>query len=257
LPSINLIYSPAERSRLRFSVSQTVARPSFKEKSIAQIQDRISNRTFLGNIALQQSTIGNVDLRFEKYFEKADQFTAAVFYKKFNDPIQLVVFDSISPNNFQPKNTDDTNVYGFEMEVSKNLSFISSSLNNFSFSSNFSVVKSEMPLIGLAPFMINGNLGYANEIFEANIIYNVQGKRLSVVGAGRIEDVYELPFQSLNLRLNRKFGKEKRNNLSFTVDNILGSQRKRTYDTRDNSLQIFDNFQPGTSFGLSYGYTIK
>ena len=52
MPFIRLLRnSDAEKTmNLRGSFSRTLARPTFKEKSIAQIEDRITGRTFIGNI---------------------------------------------------------------------------------------------------------------------------------------------------------------------------------------------------------------
>jgi TonB-dependent receptor len=49
-PSVNLIYSFTEEQKLRASYSRTIARPSFKELSFAQILDPITNRTFNGSL---------------------------------------------------------------------------------------------------------------------------------------------------------------------------------------------------------------
>ena len=258
LPSVNLVYEVADRSNIRLSFNKTVARPTFKENSIAQIQDRISNRTFLGNIGLKQSNINNIDLRFEKFFMGGELFSASIFFKQFFDPIQLVVYDSIAPNNFQPKNLDDTNVYGFEVETSKRLSFISASLSNFMVGANFTMVRSQNPLIGLSPFIVNINASFANESgWETNLTYNVQGKRLSVVGIARIEDVYENQFHSMNARVSKAFGIAKKYNVSLTIDNILKSKRLRLYDTKNGENLVFDRFEPGRTFTVSFGYSLK
>ena len=49
-PSLNFIYSLKENQNLRFAYSLTTARPSFKEASIAEIYDPLSNLFFIGNI---------------------------------------------------------------------------------------------------------------------------------------------------------------------------------------------------------------
>ena len=54
-----------ENSNLRLSYSKTTARPSFKEVSIAEIYDPLSNMTFNGNIELKPSYIDNIDIRYE------------------------------------------------------------------------------------------------------------------------------------------------------------------------------------------------
>ena len=69
-PSANLIYSLSKDQNLRLSASKTIARPSFKELSYAQILDPLTNRIFNGS--LLHTVIGmeikgnkNSKLRFE------------------------------------------------------------------------------------------------------------------------------------------------------------------------------------------------
>src|SRR5690606_20795107 len=49
-PTANLIYSLTEDQNLRLGYSRTIARPSFKELSFAQILDPITNRIFNGSL---------------------------------------------------------------------------------------------------------------------------------------------------------------------------------------------------------------
>src|SRR5690606_4505209 len=160
--------------------------------SIAQIQDNITGRTFLGNIDLIPTRVNNFDIRLEKFLFGGQLFSASVFFKQFYDPIQLVVFSEATPSNFQPQNLEDTNVYGFELEANKNLSFISEAISRLSVTSNFTMVRSDIPLIGLSPSIFNAGIAFVDPDngIDATLVYNVQGRRLSIVGIGRIEDVY-------------------------------------------------------------------
>ena len=63
-PTVNLIYQLNENSNLRTSATRTTARPSFKEASIAQIFDPLSNMTFVGNINIRPTYIQNYDIRY-------------------------------------------------------------------------------------------------------------------------------------------------------------------------------------------------
>ena len=68
-PTASLIYSVNENSNIRFGAFRTVARPSFKEKSAAQIEDVLTGITFIGNLDLTNTTISNLDFRYEYFFE--------------------------------------------------------------------------------------------------------------------------------------------------------------------------------------------
>ena len=121
ISNISLRYSLKENSNLRLSYSKTTARPSFKEVSIAEIYDPLSNMTFNGNINLKPSYIDNLDLRYELFGEDNELFAISGFYKSFKDPIELTYYEA-STENFQPKNLGNAKVYGLELELRKQIS---------------------------------------------------------------------------------------------------------------------------------------
>lgn len=259
LPSFSAVYEFMPKTNLRASFNRTLARPTFKENSIAQIQDRITDRTFLGNIGLKQTDINNYDLRIEKYLNGGELISVSAFYKQFYNPIQLTVFDAANPTNFIPRNFADTDVYGVELEVNKKLGFIAEKFNPFTLSANFTIVKAEVPLVGLSPSILNVALSYVDSQsgWEASATYNVQSSKLSVVGVGRIENIYERPFKSLNARISKQFGSQKQFAISILGENLLDSQKLRSYDTFDGSAAIFDLYKPGKLFTVTLGYSLK
>lgn len=269
LPSINLVYNLGEKTNLRGSYNRTVARPSFKEKSIAQIQDRISGRTFIGNIDLKQTDIDNFDLRYETFATGGQTFAVSGFYKRFTNPVELESFSDRSPSNFIPRNiAEKADVYGVEVEVLKRLDILSPSLNKFTVGTNVTLVKSEVersnaadlpaeekmrPMAGQSPYIVNASLGY-NDVetgLEVNAGYNVQGKRLFIAGFGSNADVYDMPFHSLNLKASKKFGKENRYKLSLGADNLLGDDREKEYQAFSGDTGIFERLSPGRTISLS------
>src|SRR5690606_35587517 len=97
-PTANLIFAITDNVNLRGGYTRTIARPSFKEMSFAQIMDPISSRTFNGGFwafgswdgNLKETNINNFDLRLE-FFPSGDQvFSISGFYKTFKNPIELV-----------------------------------------------------------------------------------------------------------------------------------------------------------------------
>lgn len=279
LPSANVIYELKDGMNLRASFSSTLARPSFKEKSIAQIQDRISGRSFIGNINLVETHINNFDLRWENYLSNGEMIAVSAFYKGFSNPIELVAYNEASPNDFQPVNVGDASVKGLELEVRKNLSFI----QGFSIGTNLTVVTSKVEMkaeefqsrlnnakqgesvestremVGQSPFIVNSYLTYTspNKGIEANLNYNIQGKRLSIVGIGRNPDVYEIPFQGLNFKASFGLGHEKAYRISLGVNNILDSKRQREYESFGDVSQLFERYVPGRQFTFGLNYAIR
>jgi TonB-dependent receptor len=279
-PSANLIYSLTDNSNLRSSYSRTTARPSFKEASVAQIFDPITNRLFIGNINLAPTYVNNFDLRYERYGESGQMFAMSGFYKDFKDPIEQAFFLQ-APTQLTVDNLGSAKVYGVELEIRQRLGFITEGLDNLKFNANVSFIKSELTmsddefdsralaardsenidrernLQGQAPFLLNFGLDYNNaEIgLQTGLFFNVQGETLEVVGIGLVPDVYTTPFESLNFTLNKSFGEKRSSNIDIKVSNILGSDRESVYKSFKAQDQIFSLRTPGTEFSLGYTYT--
>ncbi len=294
LPSLNLVYALDEFQNLRFSFNQTLARPTFMEKSIAQIYDPISDRTRIGNIDLEQTNINNLDLRWEYYFSPGELVSVSGFYKTFDGHIEWVSFEQ-APDQLTPRNLSNSNVLGAEVEIRKNLDFILPRLKGLVVGGNVSLVKSSVdtrtnvistdPLTGIvtteyqkrvevaregetveefrsmagqSPYLINAFLNYQGEEngFNANLSYNVQGESLSIVGSGNVPDVYVRPFHSMNFNLIKSFGKEDQYRITFSIRNILGDEKEQFYKSYKADEEIYSIFRPGRMFGLKFGMTL-
>ena len=271
LPAVNLVYAAAEKANIRASYGRTVARPTFKENSIAQIQDRISGRVFIGNINLKQTTVDNFDVRLEKFGTGGQTVSISGFYKHFKNPIELESFSDLVPNNFQPKNIAETaNVLGLELETIKKLDFIGDAFSDFTVGTNITVVKSEVersnsselpegeqtrPMVGQSPFIVNASLGYKNVDggWEAALSFNRQAKKLLIAGFGSNADVYDQPFNSLNVKTSRKFGIDNKYKISLSVDNILGDNREKLYEAFSGDVGVFEAYNPGRT--ISFGFS--
>lgn len=290
-PSANLIYALTDDQNLRVSYSRTIARPSFKELSFAQILDPVSNRTFNGGLYkyadwdgnLVPTLIDNIDLRWEKFMTRGQILSASVFYKKFNDPIELIrIASAQTTNEFQPRNVGNGMVVGAEIEFRHSLGFISSRIDDFYFSGNVTLVKSSIDMTdnefdarklyeregetvedtremaGQSPYLINLGLSYESSEMgiDGGLFYNVNGPTLTVVGGGLFPDVYSEPFHSLNFNLNKQIGKEKRTSFSVSATNILGDLKESFYQGFRAEDQYYSKFNPGTSFSVGFKYKL-
>jgi len=279
-PTANLIYEMTDEINLRGSYSRTTARPSFKEASIAKIFDPLSSFTFIGNIDLKPTYVNNFDFRIEWFGEGSEMIALSSFYKKFQDPIELTYFEA-SSDNFTPRNLGNADVVGLEFELRKNLSFLTTALNNLSINVNTSIIKSTQvysdsernlrqlglrngetlgnsrELQGQSPFLINGGFSYQGEEngLQMGLFYNVQGKTLQVVGNGFVPDVYTMPYNNLNFNLTKSFGENNNQSVNLKVSNILNDDVESQYESFNAKNQIFSIRSPGREFTL--GYTIK
>ena len=201
-PSLNEIYALSDDQNFRFSYSKTIARPSFKELSYAQILDPVSNRIFNGAFFqyydsdgsivwdgnLKETRINNLDLRWELFQKRGQLISLSAFYKTFDAPIELVrIANSQSGNEFQPRNVGNGKILGAELEFRKALDFLAASwLKNLSAFGNITlvdsriemtkmeynsrlvyqkadeVIKDSRVMVGQAPYVINVGLQYNN-----------------------------------------------------------------------------------------------
>lgn len=289
-PSVNLVYAVTEEQNVRLSYSKTIARPSFKELSFAQIIDPLTNRIFNGGLfqygdwdgQLGVTRINNLDARWEIFLPGSEIISVSAFYKTFEDPIELVrIPEQQTSTEYQPRNVGDGEVIGAEIEFKKDLSFISEDLSNFYIGSNVTFVESRITMTeteynarlsfqkdgetidnkrqmaGQAPYIVNASLGYENyeNGLDAGLFYNVKGSTLAIVGSGLFPDVYAEPFSSLNFNLNKSFGAERNMTLNFSVSNILNDKREEVYRGYNTADQPFTIFNPGRTFGLGFKYS--
>jgi len=279
-PTASIIYSVNENSNLRFGAFRTVARPSFKEKSAAQIEDVLTGITFIGNLDLVNTTINNLDFRYERFFDGGQTVALSGFFKNFQNPIELVAYSAAAPSNFQPRNVGNATVAGVEFEVRKNLDFIG--MKHLEINSNFSgiysavtrdsseyaarvasardgeVISETRPMQGQSPYMINAGLSYNNPTngWQGGLFYNVQGEKLYIVGVADNPDVFEVPFHSLNFNLMKNFGEERQYQVGFAVSNILDDTRDRIFVSYNSFSPYFSTWAPGRTFKLSFRYSL-
>ena len=294
-PTLNLVWNLKETQNLRFSAARTIARPSFKELSFAEILDPITGRTFIGGLFqetanggsevlwdgnLRSTHINNFDVRWEMFQPKGEMWSLGAFYKTFENPIEIVQFLS-DPGSFQPRNVGNGSVLGVELEFRKSLKFISSSLEKFQWNTNLTLTESQITMsatekrsrqltaregqtiaatrdmAGQAPYIINTGISYSDFStgWEAGVFYNVQGPTLNMVGFGNRTDTYAVPFNSLNLNINKTFGADERIRASFGVQNLLNDKREFIFSSYGAQDQFFTQLAPGVRANFSLGFS--
>lgn len=288
-PSINLIYALSPEQNLRLAYSKTIARPSFKELSFAQIIDPLTNRIFNGSLftysdwdgKLVETRIDNIDLRWEWFLTAGQMVSFSAFYKKFDNPIELVrIPEQQTSTEYQPRNVGDGQVYGLEAELRHSFGLISPVLTALNFSGNITIIFSEIDMTdseynsrlnyqktgetikqsrvmaGQSPYVVNAGLTYNYDAaaIETGLFYNVKGSTLHIVGAGLFPDIYVEPFHSLNFSINKRFGEDHRMMVDLKVENLLGNQYRTVYKSYKAKDQLFETYSPGRTFSLGLSY---
>ncbi len=277
LPSANFIYKLSEKSNLRLSGTQTVARPNLREIAPFVQFDNKNGFFSLGNPSLKRTLIQNYDLRFETFPNPGEVLAVSAYAKFFRDPI-VQAFNNTTIPELVFINVPLAEVYGLELEVRKSLSGLAPWLKHFQFAGNVSYIYSRVdmpeaelktsqmfdstftqttrPFAGQSPYIVNLILSYVNQDkgTEAAVTFNVSGTKLHQIALVATPDIYERPIPLLTFKVQQRF--MKRFNVSFNVQNILGSEltRIQTFKGRE---YIAESFQLGTLFRLGVGYTFK
>jgi outer membrane receptor protein involved in Fe transport len=227
----------AETFQLRFGASETVARPDLREVSAATYIDPLTEARVIGNPNLVTSPIKNFDARAEWFFENGDNFTASVFYKDIERPIETVQGAGSDDNIVLTfTNAQSAEVQGLEVEWLKDLSALGPDFfEPFFFSGNITLSDSEVtigdvafnltndvrPMSQQSDYVANLQLGYDSDNggHSFTIVYNTFGERLFFAGRDGAPDAYEQPFDSLDFVYS--FYPTDRLSLKFRVQNLL------------------------------------
>lgn len=282
LPSVNLTFSPKNRTNIRVAASRTVARPEFREIAPFTFFDFETIASTAGSPGLKRSSILNADLRYEWYPQAGEVVSAAAFYKQFTDPIELRLNSAsvATRRQYQFQNAVSADLYGAEFEFRKNLSFFSKAtpwLERFFVTGNASFIFSEVllantdasgnplpatsrPLQGQSPYLVNAGLQYdSKEGFGISLLYNKIGQRLALVGNADFGDIYERPRDLFDFQVSQKVMKRK-GEVRLTISDIL-NQPIATYENRNSAKsyqpatdKTFSSYTPGTTFTVAFTY---
>ncbi len=209
----------AERFQLRFGWSETTARPDLREISGATFIDPLTEARVRGNPDLVPADLANFDIRAEWFFNSGDNFTASLFYKDIEAPIETIESAGTDDNiALTFVNADTAEIYGVEFEWLKGLGFIapgSAWADAFFVSGNVTLSESEITIGNAAlnltnnvremsqhsPWVVNLQFGFdaPNQRHSASLAYNAFGERLYYAGSNGAPDAFEQPFHSLDL----------------------------------------------------------
>ncbi len=273
LPAVNLVYALNENTNIRASFSNTLARPNMREIAPFGSFGFIGDPIIFGNPELVRTRIANYDLRYEIFGRPGELFAVSAFYKRFQDPI-VQTFRPAGNPQFTFQNTAAARLYGAELEIRRSLDFISPSLENFSFSSNFAWIESRSdidslelaivrdvdpdfedtrPLVNQSPFVVNFNLSYINQEngWDGIIAYNYFDDRLSSAGIEGTPDIYERGRATLDISLSKTFGAFK---LTARGRNLINPDFE-TYAEFVGVDYIYGNYQRGSEFSIGISYS--
>jgi outer membrane receptor protein involved in Fe transport len=282
LPSINLVYSPVKKLNLRFSASQTVSRPEFRELAPFIFYNFVNDNLTSGDPKLKRAKINNYDFRAEYFPGKGQVISVSGFYKQFFNPIELLLRTGTSGTpELYYDNVGNVQAYGTELEYRVNLGFItptdtSSFWKNLTLYTNAALIRSKVdlsefvgqaeyvgrPLQGQSPYLINAGIYFTEPRTQIsfNASYNVVGQRIAIAGSVQEPSVWENRRHVVDIQLVKNF--TDKFELKLNVKDLLAQDltffqdinKNKKYDVDlDNTWQQI-NFGQTISLSLKYNF---
>jgi outer membrane receptor for ferrienterochelin and colicin len=277
LPSANLAYYlKKDTTLIRLAYGKSVNRPEFRELAPFGFYDFSFNLVKKGSDSLRTPTIHNFDLRLEHYPNPGEMITVALFYKKFIDPIETLFVPgggSGGIKTFTFGNAKEAYSRGIEIEVRKSLRGLikKSFMDDLSLMLNASFIQSfvnlgvaslgqsnERPLQGQSPYIVNTGLFYQNDKgFQMNVLYNIIGRRIFIIGFDAYPDIYQMPRGVLDFN----FSKRLKHNIEFKLnfqdvlnqDVLLIQDANRDGEFNRNNDQVIQRYKPGRTMSIGFG----
>lgn len=287
LPSVNAVYQFNNENLVRFAYGKSLNRPEFREIAPFPFYDFDNNAVYSGNTALKNAAISNAEVRYEYYPSKNELISVGLFYKKFQNPIEVKYLQTGSGLEYTYQNADQAVNYGVEAEMRKSLGstgiweklnvVLNGALIKSEISFHNKVTEKTRPMAGQSPYILNAGLFYSEEEksrMNVNLLYNVIGKRIQIVGIPQqnswedIPDVYEMPRHLVDFVISKKIGKYAE--IKFSVKDLLNQSivYKQNINadvdmsyynggtssvSRFNRDQVLRSYRPGSSYSLELG----
>lgn len=251
LPALSLNLRLRETQNLRFSLSQTLSRPEYRELSSVQFRDLIFGLNVQGNPALRRALIQNADARWEWYPSQAEVISIAVFAKRFIDPIERIIVGTTGANTISFVNAAGANNYGVELEARKQLGGFYLFANTTLMRSRIqpgndsiaSLSSKNRPMVGQAPYVLNAGVTLGG----VSLLYNVVGPRITEAGTTLLPDAYEQARQLVDLAMRVPLART--TTLKFDAKNLLDS---RTQITQGGVTRLSYRTGRTVSLGLTW-----
>ena len=263
LPALSVVYKLTGSQNLRFSASQTVNRPEFRELAPFRFKPIAGGLEQTGNPELISASIASYDARWEWFPSAGDVVAVSLFYKDFSNPIEAVqVSGAALTETYQ--NAIGARNQGVELEFRRNLGAWTDALDAFTVILNYSYIDSQIelgpntiqtnldrPLVGQPDNVGNAVLEWENPPSRSTVrlLYNFTGEQVEFAGTNGLDDIIQSPRGTLDLVYRqgfRLFGADWTAKLSG--ENLTGERFEWL-----QGGEIWRAWDPGRKIGISLG----
>lgn len=266
-PALNLKYETGDHCFFRLALSRTVTRPLFIEMAPFLYKESYGSAELRGNESLKNGYNLNGDLKFEVYGQDNDLFSATLYYKRLNDPIERIQESSGGSVVHSFRNAERGMAAGIEAEARKtvapglrlgcNASYM---YTNVILPEGGGVyTEAHRPLQGASPYLINADIAYGlvlrnKDQFTMTLLYNLQGPRIHAVGIYGMGNIMQQPLHTLDLVAVYNSGKKW--SIRISAENMLDSDYVFTQEIKTTrEIKTVESFRPGVSFKVAFSYT--
>lgn len=225
LPSLHFKYMPGRKTNICTSYFRSINRPRFFEI----VPYTIVNEDYVerGNSELKHAVADNIDIRFENFPNPAEQFMAAVFYKRLHNPIEYILKpDSIRGQDiyYMPGNLGNATNYGAEVDFIKYFNKVGIIINYTYTHSRITTAKSKRirddngnlktisvnetrPLYGQSAYIGNVSVLYKDtkKRWDAQLALQYTGDRINSVSQFVSNDLLQKAFIQMDASIGKKF----------------------------------------------------
>jgi hypothetical protein len=278
LPTVTVEYDFGDQ-QVRAAASRTIVRPQFRE--LAPFRYDSYQESTLGNPFLENGEIYNADLRWSWYPSLGEILSVGGFYKRFDNPIEIVRLPTAGNNigTPEPYNGPSANTYGVEIELrhdlghwlpfeglvfGSNATFAESTVKQDEdievFFGNPSAsepdilsaavfTNAERPMVNQSPYLFNGSLQYTTPSGFGGIalLYNLVGERLTQVGIQGFDDIYEATRHTVDVTIDHRLMEVI--DLKVSAENLTNSDVE--FRLGDDSTLLYS---PGRSYSVKASY---
>jgi TonB-dependent receptor len=222
LPMAHLTYRASDRMNLRLAWTNTFSKPKYFDLAPYRIIARLDEEIELGNPDLEPARSMNLDFMSEYYFSNVGILSAGVFYKRIRDFIFISNFEFQEQGPYlgyeavQPVNGDDADLFGFEVNLQQQLTFLPGLLSGLGIYANYTYTWSEarltteggtdrtVSLPGQAENVANLALSYEKSGFSGRVSLNYAGAFIDEIRESSDSDrIYDERYQ-LDISANQQ-----------------------------------------------------
>lgn len=267
LPNVQFKYDLTDKTVFRLAWTTGYSRPNISELVPKQDVSQDLQQVTIGNPDLKPAYAHNLDLLFEQYLSNVGIISGGFFYKhidKFQYLSEGILHDTSSPYDgwkvIQSKNGDAAQVYGAEITLNTNLSFLPGFLKNLLFTSNYTFIHSKamtdqergsLRLPGQAKHTANFALAYSTKRFTVQAAMNYNGSYIMALGSDAERDIWRDGRWQMDVNGSVQIVK----GLTFWVEavNILNSESFSYFGNKDRVYNLQYNGANGRC-GFTYKF---